>query len=103
MMKYTISDIASVLDVEEPRHPEYTVDTLLTDSRALTYPKKTLFFALSTPNNDGHKFIPELYGKGVGNFVVTHLEDSFPDDANYLITDDVSHALQALAAHHRSR
>lgn len=101
-MKYTISDIANVLGLPHPKHPDYHVDTLLTDSRSLTYPELSLFFALSTTNNDGHKYIPDLYSSGVRNFVVDHVDDHMPQDANYLVVDDVTRALQAVAAFHRS-
>jgi len=101
-MKYTISDIANVLGLPQPKHPDYYVDTLLTDSRSLTYPELSLFFALSTTNNDGHKYIPYLYSSGVRNFVVNHVDDRMPQDANYLVVYDVTKALQAIAAFHRS-
>lgn len=101
-MKYTISDIAEVLSLPQPKHPDYHIDTLLTDSRSLTYPELSLFFALSTTNNDGHKYINDLYSSGVRNFVVDHLDDSMPQDANYLVVDDVTKALQTVAAFHRS-
>ncbi len=102
-MEYSISEIASILHTAEPKHNNYAIDTLLTDSRSLTFPEKSLFFALSTPNNDGHKFIPGLYDKGVRNFVVSKIEDNYPDDANFLLVNDVSAALQSLATTHRRR
>jgi UDP-N-acetylmuramyl pentapeptide synthase len=43
---------------------------LLTDSRKVTQPESSLFFALTSERNDGHKYIEELYSKGVRNFVI---------------------------------
>lgn len=78
---------------------------LLTDSRSLSNPEETLFFALVTMHNDGHKFIPELYEKGVRNFVVQH---DFPgmdqmSDANLYWVEDTLFALQEIAAEHRKQ
>ena len=79
------------------------IDWLLTDSRSLCFPEATLFFALKTDTGDGHKYIPELYLRGVRNFVVSVLPDH-PEkylDANFLLTDSPLKALQKLAAHNR--
>ena len=50
---------------------EATIDWLLTDSRSLSFPEETLFFALTTKRNSGARYIPDLYDRGVRNFVVT--------------------------------
>ncbi len=59
-MKYSISGIAGLLDLKEPVYPNYYISVLLTDSRSLTYPEESLFFALRTPNNDGHRYVKGL-------------------------------------------
>lgn len=85
---------------------------LLTDSRQLgSEPDKTLFFAICTSKNDGAKYIPDLYIKGVRVFVST--EDSvtkyglsaFVEGGNNAVILCVSNPLQALqdlAAYKRS-
>lgn len=70
------------------------VTELLTDSRSLTEPSTTLFFALSTSRNDGHRFIGELYEAGVRGFVVERLPDVIHSDAIYLCVPDTLEALQ---------
>ncbi|MDE6367354.1 MAG: hypothetical protein K2L33_07190, partial [Muribaculaceae bacterium] len=50
-------------------------DVVLTDSRSLREPARTVFFALRTANNDGHKYIAELAAQGVGLFVVEEIPD----------------------------
>ena len=50
---------------------EATVDWLLTDSRSLSFPEETLFFALTTKRNKGARYIPDLYERGVRNFVLS--------------------------------
>ena len=46
---------------------------LLIDSRRLIHPDHCLFVALVSERNDGHKYIAELYGKGVRGFMVSEL------------------------------
>ncbi|MBQ7531520.1 MAG: alanine racemase [Paludibacteraceae bacterium] len=87
------------------------VTYLLTDSRQLgssqaPLPAETLFFALRTPKNDGARYIPELYRKGVRLFVVSECFEcsgfSECSDAILLRVDDSLAALQRLAAYVRS-
>jgi alanine racemase len=55
-------------------HTSAAIDTqaayLLTDSRQLSFPDQSIFFAIKGPHHDGHLFLPELYQKGVQEFVV---------------------------------
>lgn len=79
---------------------------LLTDSRQLgSEPAQTLFFALKTAKNDGARYIPNLYKKGVRYFVVTMGQmPSYHEyaEAVFLIVNDTLQALQDLAAYRRS-
>ena len=50
---------------------EATIDWLLTDSRSLSFPEETLFFALTTKRNKGARYISDLYERGVRNFVLS--------------------------------
>ena len=77
---------------------------LLTDSRQLVAAGQTLFFALTSNRNDGHKYIEELYNNGVRAFVVSRQPDTeaFPD-ACFVVVDDTLKALQQLAAWHRQQ
>lgn len=77
---------------------------LLTDSRNLTDPKETVFFAIVTPTGDGHRFIPDLYEKGVREFVVRRgYAAAHPElgDAHFREVDDTLAALQKEGASHR--
>lgn len=106
-MKYPIKEIAKILHLPETslNAPNLMIGSLLTDSRSLTYPADTLFFAIRTHNNDGHHYISQLYDKGVRNFVVETIAGIPQEysDANFLITKDTRSALQAIAAYHRKR
>ncbi len=74
---------------------------MLTDSRSLCFPESTLFFAIRTQRGDGHRFVPDLYQRGVRSFVVDSVpEGDFPD-AVFLLVPDSLQALQRLAERHR--
>ncbi len=103
-MTYSISNIASILGLPQPPHPGALIDCLLTDSRSLVYPDRTLFFALHTATNDGHRYIEDLYARGVRNFVVERIPgNKHFAGANMLVVDNVLEALQSLATSHRCR
>lgn len=80
------------------------VDWLLTDSRSLAFPETTLFFALRTRSGDGHRYVADLYRRGVRSFVVGQVpadaERLFPD-AVFLLTVSPLKALQRLSERHR--
>ncbi|MBQ2126720.1 MAG: bifunctional UDP-N-acetylmuramoyl-tripeptide:D-alanyl-D-alanine ligase/alanine racemase, partial [Bacteroidaceae bacterium] len=104
-MQYTAGQIKEILKADgRLAMPESRVTRLLTDSRSLTFPEETLFFAIRTKHGDGHDYIRTLYNKGVRNFVVNDIA-TFSDiaDANFILTGDSLAALQAIARHHRSQ
>lgn len=102
-MEYTIEKITALIGARRLGTAEATISWLLTDSRSLCFPESTLFFALRSERNDGHKYIPELYNRGVRNFVVSSTPQNAADyaDANFLKVTDVLSALQRLAERHR--
>ncbi|CCX48901.1 putative uncharacterized protein [Bacteroides sp. CAG:927] len=102
-MTYSTISIAETVHASAPAF-DYPVSILLTDSRSLTYPEQTLFFALRTATGNGHRYISDLYNKGVRAFVVDHLPSnaaSMPEAA-WIVVPDVLRALQQLAASHRA-
>lgn len=103
-MKYSILEIAEILGADASHLNNASIDTLLTDSRTLTYPDRSLFFALHTDSNDGHRYVHQLYEKGVRNFVVEHIPEGVPTgDANFIVVKNSIKALQQLASFHRHR
>ena len=101
-MKYTTSQIATLIGARRYGERDYNVAFLLTDSRSLSFAEETMFFALRSKRNDGHRYIQELYKRGVRNFVVdTTPSDSSYEDANFLVVPDTLAALQRLAERHR--
>lgn len=112
-MQYNINDIAKIIEAERHGNNEALINWLLIDSRSLCFPKETLFFAIKTERNDGHKYIYELYKRGVRNFVVEsihnieewkgHDELLKAEDVNFLVVNNSVDALQSLATFHRNQ
>ena len=109
-MSYTIEDIARIIGARRIGDMPATIDWLLTDSRSLSFPEETLFFALTTKRNDGTRYIRELYTRGVRNFVVS--EEGLKEietfnfqlsTFNLLVVPSPLKALQKLAEQHRDR
>ena len=71
-MTTDISSVARALGLPRPMRND-SIDTLLTDSRSLTFPRTSLFFAIPTKENDGHRYVRQLYDTGVRNFVVNRV------------------------------
>ena len=103
-MKYQISQIAEILQLPRVANEAMVIDTLLTDSRSLTYPETTLFFAMRSRRNDGHRYLQSLYDRGVRNFVVEYIPQSMQSltDVNFLKVINVTAALQSIASFHRN-
>ena len=106
-MTYSIETIAQLLQAKRIGPGEGTVKWLLTDSRSLGFPEETLFFALVTGRGNGHRYINDLYNRGVRHFVVSeHPTDeslqAMPE-ANFLVVADTLAALQLLVEKHRAQ
>jgi alanine racemase len=101
---YAMSDLAQAAGAELLGRHDANIRHLLTDSRRLIFPLETVFFALKTPSNDGHRYIAKLYQQGVRAFVVNaYFDASEMPQAAFLVVDDVLQALQKIAAYHRSQ
>ncbi|MDR2816931.1 MAG: bifunctional UDP-N-acetylmuramoyl-tripeptide:D-alanyl-D-alanine ligase/alanine racemase [Proteiniphilum sp.] len=104
-MQYSIQQIAFILGIPDSKLQSGKITILLTDSRKLTLPEETLFFAIETKNNDAHLFVRELYEKGVRNFVVSKLFPEWEElaCANFLKVKNTLPALHKIAAYHRKK
>ena len=103
-MKYSIEKVTTLIGARRYGNSEGQIRWLLTDSRSLCFPEETLFFALKTQRNDGHRYISDLYRRGVRHFVVEqvpeHADTIYPE-ANFLRVPSPLAALQRLAERHR--
>ena len=100
-MKYSIEKITTLIGARRIGSADAQISWLLTDSRSLCFPEETLFFALKTNRNDGHRYIEDLYRRGVRNFVVNLTPDLPKEGANFLVVPSPLAALQRLAERHR--
>lgn len=80
------------------------IEILLTDSRSLTDSAKSLFFALRGASNDGHRYIGDLYARGVRAFVVNSIppEASEMPGVGWIVVPDTLKALQLVGSLGRS-
>ncbi|MBO5881178.1 MAG: bifunctional UDP-N-acetylmuramoyl-tripeptide:D-alanyl-D-alanine ligase/alanine racemase [Paraprevotella sp.] len=102
-MSYTLEQIASFIGARVYGVEHNEISWLLTDSRSLCFPESTLFFAIESARNDGHRYINELYRRGVRAFVVNKEPQDillYPE-AGFLLVQDTLKALQRLAERHR--
>ena len=101
-MQLSVSNIAAKIADLKPdtrlAAPNASISFLLTDSRSLESPSSTIFFAIPTKGNDGHRFVEELYARGVRSFVVDHIPGSLREkaDVNLLVVGDTVRALQQI-------
>ena len=102
-MRNSIENIVNILNAKRIGTRPTEIDWILTDSRSLCFAEETLFFALKSKRNDGHKYIPELYERGVRSFVVGELPQNIEEypDANFLLVPNPMKSLQKLAEKHR--
>ena len=108
-MKYSIEKVTTLIGARRIGEADAQIGWLLTDSRSLCFPEETLFFALRSARNDGHRYIDDLYRRGVRNFVVDakgilefHANGTEGmKDANFLVVPSPLAALQRLAERHR--
>jgi Alr-MurF fusion protein len=102
-------DISKISDLIKPEKSiicdsESNISELCFDSRSISFPAQTLFFAIKTEKNDGHRYIESLIKRGVLNFIVTDPVEQFRQygQCNFLQVRDAVEVLQKIASFHRS-
>lgn len=107
MPAYNISEICEMAGGKlygAPR-PGMIIRHLLTDSRRTLMPADSMFIALITPKSNGHRFIEQLFEKGIRCFMVSNLpgaDSPMLNQASFIKVNDTLAALQRLAAAHRA-
>ena len=104
MNSYSINILANWLSTEASisRPLQTNISDLIFDSRKINSPETSLFFALVTSRNDGHRFIEPLIKQGVVNFVVQHeIDENIISKANFIQVENTQIALQEIARKHR--
>lgn len=102
MSTYSINQVSEIVSGELILQNNHTViNELVIDSRKVNVPLTSLFFAIVTSRNDGHKYIEELIKKGVQNFCVNEFPKHLKAKANFILVEDTLTALQELTSFHR--
>ena len=72
-LSYAIHEITKIIkgELKAAADPNESITDILIDSRRLISPENCVFIALVTRKNDGHKYIKELYDKGIRNFILS--------------------------------
>lgn len=102
-MKITSGDIAVITGGRLSGDPGYVVNNLITDSRHLIHADDAAFVAIKGINHDGHRFIRNLFQKGVKVFIVETVPPEMINSQGvaFIITGNSITALQALASYKR--
>lgn len=77
-------------------YTKYNPTDIITDSRSLFDPQTTLFVALRTPGNDGHRYMGEMYRAGVRHFLAEYHPDDVGRDATVLVVKNTTEQLQVI-------
>ena len=101
---YNFHEIAEITDgkIISQEYDDQTISDILIDSRRLITSANCIFIALVSKKNDGHRYIEDLYHKGIRNFIVSN-KDYIPKAANVIYTENTLKALQKLTTAHRKK
>lgn len=81
-----------------------SITQLVYDSRNISFPEQSLFFALHSNTRDGHLYILNAYQKGIRSFIVSkQIDPNNLKEASVIFVDDTLQALQQLASFHREQ
>lgn len=98
---YTVQEIAKIVGgTIYGMNPLIEIQHISVDTRSLVFPKNTLFFALKTKKNDGHRYVSTAHKRGLACAVVSKKID---ETGTYILVSDTLEALQKLVKFHRNQ
>ena len=101
-MGYSVQTVCSVVQGKLiSQASDDNIENLVYDSRRILQPTSSLFFAIKTESNDGHKYLLSAHKKGIRNFVISESNKTDLKDSNVILVEDTLDALQQLAIFHR--
>ncbi|MGM9859512.1 MAG: alanine racemase [Muribaculaceae bacterium] len=105
-MRLDINTIATVASgMIYGHHGDSVVENLIIDSRSPIFTDHNMFCALSGAS-DGHRYIAEMYRRGIHNFLVTRLPEGYEasmPEATFVVVKSVEDAIIAIARCWRSQ
>jgi alanine racemase len=102
---YSIENIASIINgsILLKSNGNDKIAHLLFDTRKIIFAETSLFFALKSSKNNGHKYLHDAYDAGIRNFIICEPMDvSNFKNANIILVENTQIALQQLSTHHRN-
>ena len=105
MTNYSIENIASIINgtMLLKSNGNDKIAHLLFDTRKIIFAETSLFFALKSNKNNGHKYLNDAYEAGIRNFIVSESNDvSNFENANIILVENTQISLQKLSTHHRN-
>jgi alanine racemase len=98
----SIEAFADIIGANLENENHEIIQLIAFDSRKISNPSNTVFFAFQGEFRNGHDFIQDAYNKGIQTFVVDKKFNTsgFPN-ATFLFVEDPLIALQKLAKFHR--
>lgn len=104
-MNYSASEISTILNAHTLcKGEDGKIQNVIYDTRKISFPEKSIFFAFKGAINDGHNYIEDAYRKGIRNFVVSKkINCDSLKGANVIFVHSCLQALQKLAQYHRSK
>jgi alanine racemase len=105
MIEISFNKLSEVLQGKISLKTNLVISEILTDSRSIVSSTEAVFFALKSSRNDGHKYISDLYHRGIVNFVVSDFKNEFKylSNANFIIVEHTLKALQQLGKYCREQ
>lgn len=104
MANYSVGKVAEITKGTLTGNTDIVIQHVLIDSRSAAANQSALFFAIKGKNHDGHRYLAELYQRGVRAFVVSELpEPKAFSEAGFIVVPDTLKALQTLAQYHREQ
>ena len=101
-MNLTLNNISRIIESQYFGNKNIEVSKIIIDSRIVGKTSTDLFFAIVGEQNNGHKFIKDLYEKGVRGFVVSQNIDYYEyPEAGFLKVENTVVALQKFMAYYR--
>lgn len=101
-MDFTTQKLTEVLQAAYyGNHNQLEIAEISIDSRSLRNNNNTLFFAIKGKHHDAHRYISELYEKGVRFFVVEKGWKLPDNGADFFVVEDSVKSLQLFAQYYR--